>query len=47
MQRARRELRSARGDINAPSANRAMYDARRKMAVGTPFEAELTTKAMQ
>jgi hypothetical protein len=47
VERARRELQSARGQLGAPSANRAMYDARRKMAVGTPFEAELTTKAMQ
>lgn len=47
VERMRRELKTARADINAPSANRAMYDARRKLAVGTPLEAELTTKAMQ
>lgn len=45
--RLRQEIRSATADINAPSANRAVYDARRKLAMGTPFEAELTTKAMQ
>ena len=42
----RREVRNTTADAMAPSANRAMYDARRKLAAGTPFEAELVTKGM-
>jgi hypothetical protein len=47
IQRMKQELQSAKADIHAPSANRAVYNARRKMAVGTALEAELTTKPMQ
>ncbi|HEY0840998.1 MAG TPA: hypothetical protein VGD74_12485, partial [Vulgatibacter sp.] len=41
------ELRGVRADHGAPSSNRPLYEARRKAAVGTSLEAELTTKAMQ
>lgn len=43
----KRELRATKTDILAPSQNRATYDARRKRAVGSDFEAKLNTTAMQ
>lgn len=42
----RDHVRDLKADASVPSENRAMYDARRKLAAGTPFEAQLITKAM-
>lgn len=41
------EVKGIRADLMAPSSNRAIYEARRRKALDTPFEAELTTKMMQ
>lgn len=40
-------LTSVRYDAYAPSTTRAVYDARRQLAIGSPFEAELNTRMMQ
>lgn len=42
----RSHIRSIKADANAPSENRVTYDARRKLATGTPFEAALISKPM-
>lgn len=41
------EVRATSADAKAPDSMRAIYDARRKSAVGTELEAQLTTKMMQ
>jgi hypothetical protein len=47
LENVRQMARDVRADALAPSMNRPTYEARRNGAVGTPVEAELTTKAMQ
>lgn len=42
-----RELEAVKFDAYAPSTTRAVYDARRQLAIGSSVEAELTTRAMQ
>jgi hypothetical protein len=46
VQAVRKELRATKADVLAPSSNRAMYDARRKHAVGSEFEAKLASAPM-
>ncbi len=41
------DLRSVKADARAASTTRATYDARRKRAIGSDMEAELTTRMMQ
>jgi hypothetical protein len=47
VKRLNAEVRAIAADATAPSSMRAVYEARRKAAVGTEVEAELTTKTMQ
>ncbi|MGK4003345.1 hypothetical protein WMF31_12020 [Sorangium sp. So ce1036] len=45
--RIAKEVRAIAADATAPDSMRAVYAARRRSAVGTALEAELTTKRMQ
>lgn len=47
LEQMRQSVLNIRADALAPSTNRPIYDARRRGAVGSPVEAELTTPAMQ
>ncbi|AUX45266.1 hypothetical protein SOCE26_067470 [Sorangium cellulosum] len=47
LERLAKEVRAIAADATAPDSMRAVYAARRKAAVGTALEAELTTKAIQ
>ncbi len=47
LEQMRQTVLNIRADVSAPSTHRPIYDARRRGAVGTPVEAELTTPAMQ
>ena len=47
LEQMRQTVLNVRADAFAPSTHRPVYDARRRGAVGTPVEAELTTPAMQ
>lgn len=47
LKRVYKEVRSIAADAKAPDSMRAIYEARRRSAIGTEFEAELTTKAIR
>ena len=42
-----KDLKAIKADARAPNSTRATYEARRRAALGTELEAELTTKSMQ
>lgn len=47
LEKLHKAVLNVQADAQAPSSNRPIYDARRRGAVGSPMEAELTTPAMQ
>ncbi|WP_437827292.1 hypothetical protein [Sorangium sp. So ce1153] len=47
LRRLSKEVRAIAADATAPDSMRAVYEARRRSAMGTELEAELTTKRMQ